>query len=73
MPRDVGGAYAERCRAFGISVKKQVVAAGEATCERDPAVASADAVWVIAARPAGASSTEVHITAGPGLTATYNF
>src|SRR5262249_46857904 len=66
MPGDVVGAYAERCRALGIAVKKQVVTAdaGEArlVCEGDPAVASADDVWVIAARTAGTSSTEVRIT-----------
>jgi hypothetical protein len=77
MPGDVVGAYAGRCRALGIAVKKQVVAAdaAEATlvCEGDRAAASADDVWVIAARTAGASSTEVRITAGPGLTMTYNF
>jgi len=77
MLGDVVGAYAERCRALGIAVKKQAVAADAAearlVCEGDPAVASADDVWVIAARIAGASTTEVRITAGPGLTATYNF
>jgi hypothetical protein len=77
MPRDVVGAYADRCRALGIAVKKQVVAADASearlVCEGDPAVAWADDVWVIAARTAGASSTEVRITVGPGLTATYNF
>jgi hypothetical protein len=77
MPGDVVGAYAERCWALGIAVKKQVVAADAAearlVCEGDPAVASADDVWVIATRTAGVSSTVVRITAGPGLTATYNF
>ena len=74
---DVVGAYAERCRALGIAVKKQVVSADAAearlVCEGDLAVVSADDVWVIAERAAGALSTEVRITAGPGLTATYNF
>ena len=77
MPGDVVGAYAERCRALGIAVKKQVVSADAAearlVCEGDLAVVSADDVWVIAERAAGALSTEVRITAGPGLTATYNF
>jgi len=77
MPGDVVGAYAERCRALGISVKEQVVAANAAearlVCRGDPAVVSADDVWVIAARAAGTSSTQVRITAGPGLTLTYNF
>jgi hypothetical protein len=77
MPGDVVGAYVKRCGALGIAIKKQVVAADAAearlVCEGDQAVAWADDVWVIAARTAGASSTEVRITAGPGLTATYNF
>ena len=77
MPGDVVGAYAERCRALGISVKEQVVAANAAearlVCRGDPAVVSADDVWVIAARTAGTSSMQVRITAGPGLTLTYNF
>ena len=77
MPGDVISAYAERCRALGIVVRKQAAAvnSAEATlvCEGDRAVAWADDVWVIAARAAGASSTEVRITAGPGLTGTYNF
>ena len=42
-------------------------------CEGDPAVTSADDVWIIAERAAKASGTEVRITAGPGLTLTYNF
>jgi hypothetical protein len=77
MPGDVVVAYAQRCRALGIGVNKQVVAADAAearlVCEGDPAVASADDIWVIATRPAGTSSTQVRITAGPGLTLTYNF
>ena len=77
MPGDVVGAFAERCRARGIAVKKQVVSADAAearlVCEGDLAVVLADDVWVIAERAAGALSTEVRITTGPGLTATYNF
>ena len=77
MPADVVDAYAERCRALGIAVKKRTVAADAAearlVCEGDPAAGSPDDVWVIAVRAAGASITQVRITAGPGLTATYNF
>ena len=57
MPGDVVGAYAERCRALGIAVKKQMVSADAAearlVCEGDLAVVSADDVWVIAVRTAG--------------------
>lgn len=75
LPRDVVETYADRCRALGITVRKQVAAAAEArlVCEGDLAVVSSDDVWVIAARAAEASITEVRVIAGPGLTATYNF
>ena len=77
MPGDVVGAYAERCRALGIAVKKRTVAADAAeaalVCEGDRAVARADDVWVVAERAAGASRTEVRMTVGPGLTLTYSF
>jgi len=74
---DSGAMPAERCRALGIAVKKRTVAADAAeaalVCEGDRAVARADDVWVVAERAAGASSTGVRITAGPGLTMTYSF
>jgi len=76
-PSDIVGTYAERCRALGTAVKKQEVAAdtnhAKLVCEGDPAVTSADDVWIIAERAAKASGTEARITAGPGLTLTYNF
>ena len=77
MPAGDAGAYTERCRMLGIAVKKPLVPADAAgarlVCEGDPAVASADVVRMIAARNTAGSSTEMHIIAGSGLTATYNF
>jgi hypothetical protein len=73
-PEVVVGVYAERCRTLGIPVKKRTVApdAAEArlVCE---GVAYSDDVFLTAKRAAGASTTQVRIFAGPGLTGTYNF
>jgi hypothetical protein len=73
-PEDVVGIYAERCRALNIAVKKQTVApdAAEARLVCEGAVMSDD-VLLIAKRTAGASTTQVRIFAGPGLTGIYNF
>jgi hypothetical protein len=76
LPAEVIAAYAKRCRAMGLAIKKQTVAtdAVKATlvCEGRQDVYAADDVWVIAER-AQDNATTVLVTAGPGLTATYDF
>jgi hypothetical protein len=73
-PEEVVGIYAERCRALGIPVKKRSVApdAAEAklVCESSR---MSDDVLLVAKRTAGASTTQVRIFAGPGLTGIYDF
>ena len=73
-PEQVVDVYAERCRALGIAVKKRTVAADAAearlVCE---SANLSDDVFLVAKRTAGASTTQVRIIAGPGLTGTYNF
>ena len=76
LPADVIAAYAQRCRTMGLEIKKQT-AAREAikstlVCEGRQDVYASDDVWVIAERAQG-DATTVLVTAGPGLTATYNF
>lgn len=77
LPGDVIGIYAERCLRLGIAVRNRQVRADAAearlVCEGDAAVHFSDDVMAIAVRAGGAAITQVHITAGPGLVATYGF
>ena len=74
MPIDVITAYAKRCRTMGLAIKKQAAAEDAATgtlvCETR---SDSDDIWVQVDRPPGAATTQVRVTAGPGLTATYDF
>lgn len=76
LPAEVIAAYAQRCRTMGLEIKKQTLAtdAVKATlvCEGRRYVYASDDIWVIAERATG-DATTVLVTAGPGLTATYNF
>ena len=76
LPAEVIAAYAQRCRTMGLEIKKQT-GATEAikailVCEGRRDVYASDDIWVIAERATG-DVTTVLVTAGPGLTATYNF
>lgn len=77
LPSEVIAAYAERCHAMDLAIKKQE--ADERTtkavlvCEGNPDVPFSDDVWVSAERDPGATTTSVGVTTGPGLTLTYGF
>lgn len=75
-PAEIVAVYAERCRALGLAVRKQVELpdAKEArlVCAGDPASALSDDVFVIAKHMVEVSATTVRIFAGPGLTLTYS-
>ena len=77
LPAHVAAAYASRCLALGLSIKKQAVSEdavkASVVCERRPEGKLSDDVWVQAERPRDATTTDVSVTAGPGLTLVYNF
>lgn len=77
LPADIVVVYAERCRAAGLAVTRQVVAANATqsrlVCKGDRASARSDDVRLIAEHIAESSITQVRISAGPSLTLTYDF